>query len=215
MSTATDLAELEAAIAEHELEETAAARLRELLEEGAELPQAIEQVLAERDGQAPPPELPQAAEEPLGEPSDKQLRELDREQARHLAKAHAIMGPHLEGFTECEKCDGLGLTPPGPSPQSHPYFIACDTCNGFGEVFTGSLREGRTSRDCPACGGYGYLEALGEGGTPLAEGGRPIGSPAVTPPEAQLAQLEPEGERPAPTLTHGRPAWMGDPNIGR
>lgn len=214
MSTATDIAELEAAIAENELEETAAERLRELLQEGAELPQALEQVLAERDGAAPPPELPPPAEEPDGAPSDKQLRDLDRENDRHRDKVRTIMGGHVAGWEPCEKCDGLALQPPGPKPQTHEWFVACPTCQGFGEVYTGSSREGQQSRDCPACGGRGYLEALGQGGTPLAEGGTPIGQEPAAPQAPQLEQTPAASLAPAAGLVFGRPAWMGDPNIG-
>lgn len=214
MSVATHLAELEAAIAENELEETAAERLRELVQEGSPIPDALELVLAERDGAAPPPPLPEPAAAPTGDPTEKQLRELDREQTRHLEKARTIMGPFLEGFGECEKCDGLGLTPPGPTPQGHEWFIPCPTCNGFGEVYTGSLRSGRESRDCPACGGAGYLEALDANGVSLAEGGNAgPARPASLPPEPSADLLE-QAPAPTPAPRHGRPAWMGDPAIG-
>lgn len=214
MSTATHLAELDAAIAENELDETATERLRELVQEGSPIPDALELVLAERAGDEQPPPLPEPAEAPAGDPSDKQLRELDREQTRHLDKARTIMGPFLEGFVECEKCGGLGLTPPGPQPQTHEFFIACPTCQGFGEVYTGSLRPGKESRDCPGCGGSGYLEALDPQGVPLAQGGNPAAAPAPLPTPPELSpQLE---ERPAGVAppTFGRPAWMGDPAIG-
>lgn len=214
MSVATDLAEIDAAIAENELEETAAERLRELLQEGAELAEALELVLKERDGAAPPPALPEPPEPPVGEPTDQQLKALDRETDRHIKKVHEIMGGFVSGFTTCAKCDGLGLEQPGPEPRGHEYFKTCDTCSGFGQVLTGSLREGRNARDCPACGGNGYLEALGEGGVPLAQGG---GSPAVspTPPPPATAALEGAAQSEgAGGLTFGRPAWMGDPSIG-
>lgn len=214
MSVATDLAELEATIAENELDEAAAERLRELLQEGAELPLALEQVLAERDGALPPPELPAAAEEPDGAPSDKQLRELDKENDRHRDKVRTIMGVHVAEWEPCSKCDGIGLEPPGPKPQTHEWFMACPTCQGFGEVYTGSSREGKESRDCPACGGRGYLEALGQGGTPLAEGGTPIGQEPPAPQAPQLEPAAPASSDPPPGLVFGRPAWMGDPNIG-
>lgn len=214
MSTLTDAAELDAAIAENELEDTAAERLRELTQEGLALPDALEQVLAERDGAQPPPPLPAPAEQPPGEPTDKELRALDREQTRHVAKVHEIMGAHVAGFAECEKCGGLGLMPPGPQPRSHEYFIACPTCNGYGEVFTGSLRAGRESTDCPGCGGSGYLEKLDGNGVPLSQGGNSAAAPPSAPPPPELVPVDGQQPQTVTPPTYGRPAWMGDPSIG-
>jgi len=214
MSTATDIAELDAAIAENELEGEAADRLRELVQEGAPIPDALEQLRQELEAAAAPPAPPAELEPPAGEPTEQQLKALDRETDRHLKKVGEIMGGFVAGFTPCSKCDGLGLEQPGPEPRGHDYFKTCETCAGFGQVLTGSLREGRNARDCPACGGNGYLEALGEGGVPLAQGG---GQPAVSPtsPPPAIATAEPAPtEQGAGGLTFGRPAWMGDPSIG-
>jgi len=214
MSTLAETVELEAAIAEAELTEEETERLRELLGEAGSVAEAVAQVVAERDAEQPPPAPPAEPELTTGEPTEKQLRDLDRETTRHVEKVRTIMGPFVAGFAECEKCSGYGIVPPGPEPRDNPMFKACETCNGFGEVFTGSLREGHTSRNCPACAGRGYLEALDSTGRPLAEGGAAAALPVIpTPPPAP--QLEPMEVSQGGTETRfGVPAWMGDPNLG-
>lgn len=214
MSVATDLAEIDAAITENELEAEAADRLRELVQEGAAIADALEQLRQEAEAETAPPPPAAPPEPPVGEPTDQQLKALDRETDRHIKKVHEIMGGFVGGFATCSKCDGLGLEQPGPEPRGHEYFKTCDTCSGFGQVLTGSLREGRNARDCPACGGNGYLEALGEGGVPLAQGGgSPAASPTPLPPAAVALEGQHEQQEPG-ALTFGRPAWMGDPSIG-
>lgn len=215
MSAVTDAAQLEAAIAENDLNEAEAETLRLLVtESGTPLEDAVRELLESRDGTGQTLTLA-AAEGPLGEPTEKQLRDLERAVQRHLERVRTIMGGHVAGFEECDKCGGYGLTPPGPQPQTHEWFVACPTCEGFGQVLTGSLREGQQSRDCPQCKGRGYLEALGANGAPLADGGTPAGA---APPAAP--QLEPPAAPPADGangagLQYGTPSWMGDASIGR
>jgi hypothetical protein len=152
------------------------------------------------------------------EPTREQLRELDVENERHEQAVHEIMGEFVAGFGACEACAGSGMVPPGPEPQAHPWYKACATCEGFGQVLTGSLREPNNAVDCPQCAGRGYLEAVDSAGTPLAElakqrGGNtapivaPVADlPAVDGASPPAAELEPAG--------FGTPAWMGNPNIG-
>jgi hypothetical protein len=214
MSTLTDTVELEAALAEHELAdeltEADVEAIKEAVAGGAELEDAIATVYANRLPEADP----SPATEELGEPTTQQLGKLEREQARHEARVREIMGGHVAGFEPCDHCGGVGLVPPGPRPQTHEWFKACETCNGFGEVLTGSQREGQQSRDCPTCKGRGYLEALTDDGTPLASsstGPQPIPTPTLEPVALEPATNGAAAPRPA---RFGTPAWMGDPSIG-
>lgn len=214
MSNITAAAELDAAIAELELDETDAGRLRELVQEGSQLPDAIEALLEEKHAAAPPPAPADQAEEPTGEPSEKQLRALDRETTRHEAKVREIMGAHVAGFDACDHCGGVGLVPPGPRPQTHENYKACDTCNGFGRVLTGSQRPGNEDVDCPSCRGRGYLERLTESGQPVvpATPSAAAIAPAPVAPVA-LEQADLNGGKQGDEVW-GVPAWMGDPNLG-
>lgn len=166
--------------------------------------------VGERAAELERAELPATGE---AEPSRKQLAALDAEQRRHVGRVQSIMGGYVAGFEECEHCAGIGLVPPGPKPQTHEHFRACETCAGFGEVLTGSRRAGNESRDCPGCGGRGYVEALDESGMPLA--GRPAGTVAGGSASAP-AQGPGDGSNGQPASAADRfgvPAWMGDPNL--
>lgn len=214
MSAATELAELEATIAEHELADDEAERLRELVNAGGPIEEAVRMIVADREPEPEPEPSPEPTAPPTGEPTDKQFRELAKETDRHATAVRRIMGTFAEGMTECEKCSGLGLAPAGPEPQTHEWFKECATCAGFGLVLTGSSRPGNESRDCPACRGRGYLEALNEQGAPLAVEGAnaaaPVPAIAVPPvsPPAELTQTA--GAQPR----FGVPSWMGDPGLG-
>lgn len=214
MSTTVERPELETAIADAELTDEEASRVRELVQEGGIAASAIAFVLGERD--EPEPEEPAAppAEAATGEPSKQQLKQLDAELVRHEKRVHEVMGPFVSGFAACEACNGVGLVPPGPpppQPQSHEWFKACETCQGFGEVLTGSIRDGYTSRDCPTCRGRGYLEALNESGGSLAPQESAVASGAPPPPP-----VEQPAEAPANggVASFGTPTWMGNPNLG-
>lgn len=87
--------------------------------------------------------------------------ELEKEQKRHeKALAKAFGG--LDAFDGCEHCGGLGVVPkglePAPEPKHHPEYLRCDECNGYGEMATGSLRDGYTTRPCNVCNGNGYID---------------------------------------------------------
>jgi hypothetical protein len=209
MSTAVDLAKIEAAIAEHELDDAETEQLRELAHEHASLEAALAQVLETREEATAPPAAPQSEEEPAGEPSDKQLRALDRENARHEAKVREIMGGFVAGWQPCSKCDGLALEEPGPEPQTSELYRECPKCKGFAKVLTGSRDPLFAFAPCPGCGGRGFQERMSSAGTPIAQGEQPAPlSPA--PSAAPASPLEPaaavngagEGE-------WGTPAWMG------
>jgi excinuclease UvrABC ATPase subunit len=214
MSNVAEMAQLEAAIAEAELTDEEGELVKQLVEkQELAIDEAVQAALQTREPE-PEPGAGPAELEQLGEPTEKQLRDLERENERHLEKVKTIMGGFVQGFDACNECSGLGLTPPGPRPQSHEYFEACATCAGFGQVKTGSLRQGNEARDCPACKGRGYLEAIDQNGQALADAPAPV--PVIAPPTAlapdQLAPAAP----PAQTTERrmGTPSWMGDPTIG-
>lgn len=168
MSTIAKIAEREAEEAEAELEEDAE---------------------AEQDTDAEEVEQPPAPA--TGEPTDKQLQAVDRENQRHGKRVHEIMGGFMEGFEPCAQCGTLGFTPPGPTLRSNSMFIACETCNGFGQVLTGSRSQQHATRDCPGCGGTGFLQKQ----EPPAPVGTASAATPVTAPE------------------YGRATWLGDPTI--
>lgn len=213
MSAATELADLEAAITEAELTDEQAARVRELVGGGATLADAFEQLAAEQAPPEPEPTPEPPPEPPAGEPTDKQLRDLDRENERHAESVRRIMGAFAVGLEPCRECGGLGFGAPGPKPQPHDFFQTCETCAGFGQVLTGSLRAGQEARDCPACMGRGYLEQLDPAGAPLAPQPGTPPAPIVTPAPAQLEPTG-NGEQPTTAPRFGVPSWMGDPAIG-
>lgn len=153
------------------------------------------------------------------EPGKDQLRELDAELEHFRERTHAIMGPFVDGMVDCEHCNGLGIRPPDPEPRSHPWFKTCPTCSGYGQVLTGSRDEQHLGVNCPRCAGRGYLEGLDQAGTPLSElAATPGGLTMAT--AAAAGELEPAQWPVDPAsehvpATHGAPAWMGDPSIGR
>src|SRR5690348_14868252 len=112
----------------------------------------------EHEGDTEPP-APTPAPQPT-EPTEAQWKALGKENERHLGKVRQIMGPFVEDFEPCSTCDTVGIVPPGPKPpevKTNSNFRRCDDCNGYGQVLTGSIREGREGVDCPGCGGAGYL----------------------------------------------------------
>lgn len=215
MSTVIDQQELEGAIAAAELDEDEARIVTAMVVEGAgTIEEAVAAALAARTATVTPP-AETIAVQADGEPSPRQLKELDRENGRHVEAVRDIMGAFVAGFVACEKCETLGLEPPGPKPKTHEFYVACGTCNGFGRVLTGSLDQGNADVACPDCGGRGYLELMLDN-TPAAE--------LVKQLRAQRAAttLSVDVQQPAapPAIApvqadFGRPAWMGDSTIGQ
>lgn len=214
MSTLSDSVELEAAIAEAELDDDEAERVKDRVGEGLAIAEAIAIELAVRAGSEALDAEPIVPPAELGEPTDDQLRKLDNEQRRHENRVREIMGAHVAGFDACDHCGGVGLVPPGPRPQTHENYKACDTCNGFGRVLTGSQRPGNEDVDCPSCRGRGYLERLTESGQPVvpATPSAAAIAPAPVAPVA-LEQADLNGGKQGDEVW-GVPAWMGDPNLG-
>jgi DNA-directed RNA polymerase subunit RPC12/RpoP len=215
MTTVIDQEELDAAIAAAELDDEERAVVTRMVVEGlATIDEAVAAALVNRDANTAA--LMPPSEEPAeGEPTPRQLRELDKENGRHVEAVKDIMGAFVAGFVPCEKCETLGLEPPGPKPKTHEFYVACGTCNGFGRVLTGSLDQGNADVACPDCGGRGYLELMLDN-TPAAELVKQLRAQRAT------ATLPVDVQQPpAPAATQpvqadfGRPAWMGDPALGQ
>jgi hypothetical protein len=106
------------------------------------------------------------------------------------ASAPGVIGFLLPGFTE---------------QKTHEDFARCQTCNGYGNVLTGSMKEGDKERPCPdpRCKGRGYWE-------------RPQAQPAPPPPTLSAVSGPTVYETP-PANGDGQwaeaPAWMGDPRL--
>lgn len=60
----------------------------------------------------------------------------------------------------CPMCGGTGELPHEPPPD--PRSARCPDCEGWGKVYTGSLVEGHTVRDCHTCQGQGWVDRSGE-----------------------------------------------------
>lgn len=215
MSTITDETALATAIAEAGLTDVEAELVNRILEDtDASAEEAIASALAMREAEAAPPATT-TGEAESAEPTVKQLKDLDKENTRHVETVHRIMGSFVAGFVACEKCDTLGLEPPGPKPRSHDFFQACATCNGYGQVLTGSLEAQFSSINCPDCGGRGYLEMLVDN-TPAAELVKQLRAQRATAPQVDLAAPPVlPAAAPAHEVSFGRPAWMGDPTVGQ
>lgn len=214
MSRATELAEIDAAITEADLSDDEAKVAREGIEMGVPVQEAIRLVIEARTEEVA--ELAANAGV-VGELTPDQLEALDRQLEIHTRKVKGILGGAAEALEACPECGGMGLHEPGPEPpmpKPHEFFKACETCNALGQVLTGSLVAGNVSRPCPDCGGRGYLEQLDGAGNALAGGNGTAPVPAVVmppPPGGDQAVVEVASDA---TPRFGRPAWMGDPNLG-
>lgn len=215
MSTTELSEELERTIAEHDLTEEHAIRVRELVDTGVPVLDAIRQAGEEQQAPEPPAEPSADPAAGLDEPTPKMLKTLQRETERYHAKVRAIMGGFVEGFVDCSTCGGIGLEPDAPKAKTHPFFAECETCNGYGQVLTGSRDENNLGRDCPDCLGRGYLELLLDN-TPAVELVKQWRDQrAVTPAPQPPVVLEPSPEPPAADARMGTPAWMGDTRLGQ
>jgi hypothetical protein len=100
----------------------------------------------------------------------------------------------------------IGFLLPGFTEQkTHEDFTRCSTCNGYGNVLTGSMKEGDKERPCPdpRCKGRGYWERM-------------TVQPAPPPPALSAVTGPTAYEQPAPNGSQEwgeAPAWMGDPRL--
>lgn len=194
MATAAEMARAEAErveAAEREAAEAAAAA-GEPGPDG-EVP-SPEELDAERDDAEPAEpetgEQPEQGEPP--EPTEAMFGKVRAANERHHEKVRSIMGGFVDGFVECEACGGSGLTlpePPGPSLQQAADAATCETCAGFGELTTGSRRQGYTLLQCHDCNGKGWQ---GPGNpTPEQAAAAAIASTRGEPPVPQSLAVDP------------------------
>jgi hypothetical protein len=136
------------------------------------------------------PQTDAPPEQPSDDPSVEDIAKFTREHERHAHELRAIMGDDFETLAECDFCGGMGYAPPQVLRTNDRYKM-CDTCNGFGNVLTGSRIETSATAPCPACQGRGYLE--------------------------KLSVPQPTGEHVAPQSNgadeYGTPTWMGSPDV--
>jgi hypothetical protein len=123
--------------------------------------------------------------------------ELEKEQRRHERALDKVFGG-LDAFDGCEHCGGLGMIPKGleaaPEPMPHPEYHRCAACNGYGEMATGSLRDGFQTRPCSTCNGNGYIDRVAQDAADRARA--LLEQPPAAPPP------------PAPVWDASRGAWV-------
>lgn len=142
-------------------------------------------------------EQPEADEEPEAKSDEQRVKELDVLMAGFEAGLRDVFG--IEGELQQVPMDGaIGYMLPGALDlKEHEKYRRCSTCNGHGQVLTGSLADGKQTADCPRCAGRGYLERMEDVQQSTGEAnGNGTG----------------EGD---PDAGFGVPAWMGDPSLGQ
>lgn len=153
-------------------------------------------------------ELAEAEAEPSADP-DAEPADTVEQQSKNEDQLAEELGLLMQGFeaglrdlfgvdeqlVEVPMDGAVGFMLPGALElKAHAKFKRCATCNGHGQVLTGSLAEQQQTADCPRCGGRGYLE--------------------------RLEQEQPPAERAIEPARNGDdddgfgvPKWMGDPNL--
>ena len=146
---------------------------------------------------------PEAEDEPQADEPEAVTEPTPEQQAKRLGRVVGSFELELrELFGETEpltplSMDGaIGFMIPGMlEVKPNDKFRRCSTCNGHGQVLTGSLADGKQTADCPRCAGLGYLTRLeGDDVQPAA----PTNGNNAVDPDAGF----------------GVESWMGDPNIG-
>lgn len=164
MSKITELAEEEAARVEAEAE--------------AE-PDEDEQG-EDEEGTSEPEQAPDAAvTDVTPERIAKIQKQIQGEDSRHEKRLREILGDLWEGREPCPLClqEGFVIQAPpdsfdpmqrimvlaamgddgAPHLKEHPGLQRCEYCDGWGELTTGSKREGCKTEICPKCSAQGYV----------------------------------------------------------
>jgi hypothetical protein len=91
--------------------------------------------------------------------SEDQIKKAERAVATFNKRIDAIFGDNAPPL-QCPRCDGLGRvwaveesTPELVHPEN---YVACDNCNGHGEVLTGSKVPANATTVCGRCNGTGF-----------------------------------------------------------
>lgn len=127
----------------------------------------------------------------LEEPTEAMIAELTAACDEHADHVRAIMGSFVEGWVGCEACNGIGLAipvPAGPQLSLAPKTQVCSVCNGFGELSTGSKRQGYTVISCTNCNGQGWV---GQGNMPPTEAARLAAEAVGAPPALAVVPAPP------------------------
>ena len=144
---------------------------------------------AELDGDEPDasdadePEPPKPQAQGLTEREiEKRVERLEKEASRHAGRISEIMEEDAQDLVPCPLCAGpfvgfifpdaaknlrdehrdavkaaIGEASAGYMPA--PHTAKCGTCNGKGDVLSGSTRPGSELVQCPRCKGRGYMES--------------------------------------------------------
>lgn len=160
--------------------------------------------------------------EPASDVAMEQIgRALDKEGDRHTKAVARIMGDQMGDLVICPLCVTPGFVlvePPSdfdpmqrlavlqamgegapPQLQHHPQLYRCETCDGWGDLETGSRKDTTAREGCPDCSGKGYRDrvqdqAMQDARGPSAAAGMPLAL-VPPPPGAQLGT--------GPTVTQG------------
>ena len=110
---------------------------------------------------------------------EKQIKAMGNESARHEKRVREILGEGHEDWTDCPLCPIPGFVPPfdseGPDADAIRGAVAayfdggelpypestesevCPTCEGWGQVKTGSKAPNHAAKICTPCGGNGWV----------------------------------------------------------
>lgn len=162
-------------------------------------------------------------------------KQLDKEGDRHAKAVARIMGDSMGDLVTCPLCITPGyvtVVPPpdfdpyqrqavlaamgddaDPELRPHPNRRRCSTCDGWGDLTTGSRKNTTAVDGCPTCMGNGWIDSAAEqamrDAQPLPA---PLGAPGVTSP-SQVTQggytfaLSPGGSSDPAGRLAGHPLW--------
>jgi len=194
-------------------------------EEPEETPEGPEEPAEDDDDPQQAPPIQQAHRTP--EQIEASIASWDREKSRHMRELEKRDDVRFADTVECPLCEGHGrMWPVLPEPEStarrefingalggapeadyreHPTESICDSCDGWGQVYTGSKVANQDLLNCPACNGLGHRVKQGAplpmfaGQPPATVGSQPgYEIPYSTVPMSEQVRI-------------GKDAWQRDP----
>jgi hypothetical protein len=183
VTVAADLARIDAAIAEAGLSDAEAEYVKDRVEEGDAIDDAVDNALAQRapaEAPEPQPWAPDLVEPQMTEQeAEREFKKIEQAAQRYLKTAMPIAGRLGMPVEPCPLCTFPGLAMPRTAlevtsdveeavlrligkhaPQEFKeteQYHRCDKCDGWGEVLTGAQKEISRTAPCGPCGGKGYL----------------------------------------------------------
>jgi len=161
-------------------------------------------------GDTPDEELPeqQGPQPPQTEAEmEARVSAWERERDRHMRELKKRDEYRYDNTDVCPICQGHGLVDRPRDEQDaalmresilalvggttaeelrpHPSFSRCETCDGRGKVYTGSLVPGQDALNCPDCNGQGHSGGRGNV-VPLTPAATPAPEQPEIPPEEQV-----------------------------